>query len=239
MDDDALSERSLLQRSVAALTQYFVGDATMQTTLDRVADLVTIAVPQAEQVGITMMVDGRVGTYVFTHPEVPEIDRAQYESGHGPCVDSYRSGEVVTIDSTVRDDRWPEFTDVARRHGVLSTLSLPMIVNHQSIGAMNLYANAEDAFGPADVDTGRQFAMQAGFVLANAQAYWDSRTLSENLETAMQSRSVIEQAKGVLMHSLGVSADEAFDVLIRQSQHENVKLREIAQRVVDEAGRAR
>jgi len=230
-------DEPLLSQSVAALTQYFVGDATMGETLTRVSELTTVAVPQSEFVGITMMVDGEVGTYVFTHPTVTEIDRAQYDSGRGPCVDAYHTGGVFVIDSTLTEQRWPEFCQVARDHDVLSTLSLPMLLSGGPIGAMNLYAKSEQAFGPDDVDTGQQFAMQAAFVLANAQAYWDTRLLSENLEAAMESRSVIEQAKGVIMNAQAKTADEAFDVLVAQSQHENIKLREIAKRIVNEASR--
>jgi GAF domain-containing protein len=146
---------------------------------------------------------------------------------------------VFVIDSTRTEKRWPEFCEVAREHGVLSTLSLPMVLTGGPIGAMNLYAKTEHAFGTVDVDTGQQFAMQAAFVLANAQAYWDSRVLSENLEAAMESRSVIEQAKGVIMNAQAKTADEAFEVLVAQSQHENVKLREIAKRIVSEASRPR
>lgn len=226
-----------LLTSVAALTQYFVGDATMGETLTRVAELTRHAVPQAEFVGITMMVDGRVGTYIFTHPEVPEIDRAQYESGGGPCVDAYLTGEPYMIESTRSDDRWPEFCHVAYQHGVLSTLSLPMSVNVAPIGALNLYARVEQAFRQHDIELGQRFALQAGFVLVNAQAYWDSRTLSENLEAALASRAVIEQAKGVIMNAQRTSADEAFQILVAQSQHENMKLRDVAQRIVDEASR--
>ncbi|HZX54482.1 MAG TPA: GAF and ANTAR domain-containing protein [Ilumatobacteraceae bacterium] len=234
-----MSDEPLLSQSVAALTQYFVGDATMGETLTRVSELTTVAVPQAEFVGITMMVDGRVGTFVFTHPDVPDIDRAQYDTGRGPCVDAYRTGDVFVIESTLTEQRWPEFCEVARHHGVLSTLSLPMMLTGGPIGAMNLYAKTEQAFGAPDINTGQQFAMQAAFVLANAQAYWDSRVLSENLEAAMESRSVIEQAKGVIMNAQAKTADEAFDVLVAQSQHENVKLREIAKRIVTDASRPR
>src|SRR4051795_6704059 len=117
-----MSDQPLLSQSVAALTQYFVGDATMGETLTRVSELTTVAIPQSEFVGITMMVDGRVGTFVLTHPEVPEIDRAQYETGRGPCVDAFRRGNVFGIDSTLTEQRWPEFCELARQHDVFSTL---------------------------------------------------------------------------------------------------------------------
>jgi len=228
------SEEPLLRQSVNALTQYFVGDATMGETLRRVSELAAEALPQAALVGITMMLEGRVGTFVFTDPDVVEIDQAQYRTGRGPCINAFETGETFTIDSTVDEHRWQEFCAVAREHQVLSTLSMPMIVN-KPIGAMNLYARSERAFTSDDVETARQFAMQAAFVLANAQAYWDSRTLSENLEIAMASRSVIEQAKGVIIGTNGVTADEAFQILVDRSQRENVKLRDIAQQIVQAA----
>ena len=172
-----------LQESLSALTRYFVGDATLGQTLTRVAELTTIAVPEADLVGITMMVDGRPGTYVFTHPSIPEIDRAQYQTGEGPCIDAFQTGDTYVIASTKTEPRWPDFCKVAADHGVLSTLSLPMTVEHGTIGAMNLYSNSEHAFETSDNPTAHAFASQAAFVLANAQAYWDARTLSENLTT--------------------------------------------------------
>jgi len=234
-----MSDEPLLSQSVAALTQYFVGDATMGETLTRVSQLTMVAVPHAAMVGITMMVDGEAGTFVFTHPQMPEIDRAQYGTGRGPCVEAFRTGKVFVIDSTMSDARWPEFCEVARAHAVLSTLSLPMVGTEGPIGAMNLYAEIERAFDSRDFDVAQQFAMQSAFVLANAQAYWDSRVLSENLQAAMESRSVIEQAKGVIMSAQAKTADEAFKVLVTTSQLENVKLREIAKRIVEDASRPR
>src|SRR3954452_9190929 len=147
----SISEQPLLRQSVAALGQYFVGDATIGETLQRVSELATAAVPRSDLVGITMMVDGQVGTFVFTDPEVADIDRAQYETGRGPCVNAYQTGEVFVIGSTITDARWPEFCAAARAHDVLSTLSVPMVAD-KSMGAMNLYARAEHAFTAGDVN---------------------------------------------------------------------------------------
>ena len=101
-----------------------------------------------------------------------------------------------------RHGPWQAFHDSATRHGVLSTLSLPLITHDGPIGALNLYAETEGAYGRGDQEIGELFASQAAFLLANAQAYWDARTLSENLEQAMRSRATIEQAKGIIMNSM-------------------------------------
>jgi AmiR/NasT family two-component response regulator len=97
---------------------------------------------------------------------------------------------------------------------------------------MNLYATEERAFKPEDRHISAQFASQAAIVLANSQAYWDVRNLGEHLAQAMRSRAGIEQAKGILMAAEHCTEDEAFDMMVRASQRENTKLRDIASRIV-------
>jgi GAF domain-containing protein len=130
---------------------------------------------------------------------------------------------------------WPAFRRACLAQGIHSTLSLPMIVDHGTVGAMNLYSRTAHSFGIGDRDAAQQFAAQAAIVLANAQVYWDARQLSTRLGDAMKSRATIEQAKGVLMGAQRCGPDEAFELLTRASQRENVKLREIASRIVEGA----
>ena len=160
--------------------------------------------------GITMLVEGKARTAMFTDDTAVEIDSAQYETGIGPCLDSFRHQKIFTIADTTTDDRWAAFNEAALSYGIRSTLSIPMVANHEGVGALNFYSDKPDGFSDADVEVGSQFGAQAAIVLANAQAYWDAHQLSQNLATAMQSRAVIEQAKGILMASSGARADEAF-----------------------------
>jgi GAF domain-containing protein len=227
----------LFEAAVASLTRYFVGNQTLGETLHQVADLTTQAVPAADHVGITMLVDGKLKTSVFTHPEVPEIDQAQYRTGDGPCVDAYRSGVPYIIESTRQPGRWQEFRDSAERHGVLSTLSLPLLTHDGPIGALNLYSEVEGAFDEEQQRAAELFATQAAFVLANAQAYWDARSLSENLTQAMESRAVIEQAKGIIMSTTRCDPEAAWELLKSQSQAQNVKVRDLAIELVRNTAR--
>jgi GAF domain-containing protein len=224
-----------LTSSLAALSRFFVGDGTLAETLSRVADLTVEAVPPADLVGLTILVEGRNRTAVFTDEAAPEIDDAQYDFGEGPCLEAFADVRVTTIESTREPGKWPEFRKMAARHGVLSTLSLPLVVDHGAIGALNLYSRRERAFDDADRQRGELFASQAAIVLANAQAYWDARELSEGLAGAMKHRAVIEQAKGLLMGAEGVDEEQAFQILVRASQRENIKLRAVAQRITEEA----
>jgi len=226
---------SPLGESLAALSQFFVGDRTVEDTLHRVAELAVDAIDPVDVVGLTLLVEGQQRTAVFTDPTSPEIDQAQYDTGEGPCLDAFATGHVVSIRSMLDDGPYPAFRKAAAAHGILSTLSMPLASGSTTVGAMNLYAGAEHAFSPADQLTASDFARHAAVVLANAQAYWDAHSLSLRLHESMDFRAIIEQAKGILMASQRCSANEAFDLLVAASQRENVKVRDIARRIVDRA----
>jgi GAF domain-containing protein len=187
--------------------------------------------------GITML--GRSGptTTAATSDVAGRIDATQYEVSSGPCLDAYRHQVVNRIDATASDKRWPEFSRAANAEGVLSTLSLPLIVGGDGLGALNLYSDIESGFDDVDERMGTVFATHASVTLANARAYWANEEMRRNLEIALDSRAVIDQAKGVLMGQQGCSAEKAFDVLRRASQRENRKLHDIAQEIVEQAAR--
>src|SRR5215218_3063559 len=113
-----------LSRSLSALSRFFVGDGTLHETLSRVSHFAVDAVPAAAMTGLTMLVDGRARTGVFTDEAAPEIDSAQYETGIGPCLDSFRHQQIFRIDDTTTDDRWRPFSEAAAAFGIRSTLSI-------------------------------------------------------------------------------------------------------------------
>jgi GAF domain-containing protein len=228
---------SPLSQCLAELSRFFVGDRTLEETLHRVSELTLDAIPAATLAGITMIVEGRQRTAVFTDETSPEVDQAQYDSGEGPCLDAFKDQQTYIIEDTTESGPWPAFRASAAAHGIKSTLSLPLVVDNATIGALNLYSPEAYSFGDADQKVGAVFAGQAAIVLANAQAYADVFTLSQRLGQAMESRATIEQAKGILMGAQGCDEREAFDLLVQASQRENVKLRTIARRIVDNATR--
>jgi len=223
--------------SLGALSQYFVGDSTMGETLDRVCTASLKALEPAIYAGMSMTIDAKIGTYVCTHQVVEDIDRKQYDAGDGPCLDAFRSGKVTVVRSTSAPGPYPDFRAACVNHGIASVISLPMSVDGQHVGALNLYSEGQDAFSESDIELGSNFATHAAILVANAKAYWDARMLSENLSEAMRSRARIEQAKGIIISNTGCNEDEAFDLLRQQSQHENVKLRDLAEELVDRTQR--
>jgi GAF domain-containing protein len=210
----------------SSLASLVVTDQALDETLLRVAVQATRDVPGCDLAGITLLRDGRPVTAVFTDPNAPEIDTAQYDTGKGPCLDAFRHSQEFRIDDTRLETRWPEFAAAAASFGVLSTLSLPLVVGTASLGALNLYSYSVSAF--LDDDGGGIFAAQAAVVLANAQAYWASRALAGQLEEALASRAVIEQAKGILMATQRCDPDAAFALLRSESQNTNRKVRDVA-----------
>ena len=222
---------------LARLSRHLIGDSTLADTLDRVCRAALAGVAPAVHAGIAMAVDGRLGTYVFSHPAVIDIAYTQYEDGAGPCVEAFRSGARVIVESTTTDGPYRRFRAAAAHSGIHSVLALPMVAERISVGALSLFARSDRAFDDRAIADGMAFADEAAFVLANSKAYWDSRAKSDQLSVAMASRAEIEQAKGIIMHAMGVGADEAFETLRSQSQHENVKLHDLASDIVERTRR--
>jgi GAF domain-containing protein len=221
--------------ALLSLSRVNLTDGTdLESLLERVAGLAVEQLEGCDMAGVTLMGAEGPSTAVFTDAAAPAIDDAQYRSGHGPCVDAFRSGTILRIDDTISEDRWPEFVAAALVQGVHSSLSLPLQVDGEPIGALNLYSRTPGTFADTE-QVAVVFVAHAASILANAQAYWAGRALTEQLEEALLSRPVIEQAKGILMKEHGCDADEAFEILRNSSQSANRKLRDLAAEIVDEA----
>jgi putative methionine-R-sulfoxide reductase with GAF domain len=229
MDSDPRSE------ALRAVTGFLVSSSSLADTLTAMAHVAVDAAAGAKFAGLTMLDEsGEPTTGIFTDVDAPEIDAAQYESGRGPCLDAWRQEQVVRVDDVDASTAYPEFERAAADHGVHSTISLPLMADGRGIGALNLYSTATAAFSEQDEAVLSEIAWPMAAVLSNAQAYWGAVELGQQLREAMDSRSVIEQAKGVLMAtSKGVDADQAFVLLRAASQRENRKLRDIASEIVE------
>jgi GAF domain-containing protein len=220
--------------AVEAVAQFLVADVPLGQTLERVAVLAVDALAPAAAVGLTLVDDrGRPSTRVFTDAISPAVDQGQYEDDQGPCLDALREGRIVRVEDTAAEAaRWPSYTRRAIDNGVTSTLSLPMTAGADRLGVMNMYATG-GAFVEHDEADAQLFATQAAVVLANARAYWTAHDLGAGLSKALESRAMIDMAKGKLMSMGACTPDEAFQLLVKASQRENVPLRTIARRLVE------
>jgi GAF domain-containing protein len=225
--------------AISELAQLLVDDVDLAGTLQRVADLAARTIPDCDSAGLTLVEHGRASTAAATDRRTLAVDEAQYAAGDGPCLQAYRTGEVQRVASGSARVRFPAFAAAAEKAGIRSFLAAPLVVRGGGIGSLNLYSTADHGFAEVDEAVVLLFAAQASVALANGQLYHRATAVSRQLEEAMASRSVIEQAKGVLMASMAIEADQAFDVLRTASQHENRKLRELAAEVVAAAAAGR
>jgi GAF domain-containing protein len=229
---------SPLSQALHTLSQYLVVDAPVGETLRSVAEISVGALPGAAFAGMSLLDEqGRPTTGVFTDDRSPEIDQSQYESGRGPCLDAWRRKQLIRLDDIgAARGTYPEFAQACLDHGVHATLSVPLIAGGEGLGALNFYSTSVGAFSEDDEEIASDLVATAAVVLANASAYWGAVELGQQMTEAVSNRAVIEQAKGMLMaRSPGLDADGAFEMLRRASQRENVKLREIARRIVEGA----
>ena len=184
--------------------------------------------------GSEMCIRDRAVTAQF----VEDIDKLQYVDLHeGPCATCMQTRRPTVSGSLGGDARWPRFGGGVARMGVHSALALPMLVGDQLIGAINTYAYRRDAFGAHAVELGSQFAGPAAVSVHNAQLLEQAQERTTQLQRALRTRAVIDQAVGIIRSRSGVDADAAFERLVRMSQAENVKLHLVAEQLVEESVR--
>jgi GAF domain-containing protein len=221
-----------VSRALETLGSLALREHSMDTLLQRVADLTTAVMPGRTEASISLVSDGRPATAVFTGPVALSCDETQYGVGDGPCLHAARTGEITEITDARTETRWPEYARIAVESGVLSSLSTPLPIHEGIRGALNVYGFAVDSFDDACRSAAAQFVPYAAVAISNMHSYEDARLLVENLQQALESRAVIDQAKGILMERYKLTSDKAFQVLARASMHTNTKLRTVAQELV-------
>jgi GAF domain-containing protein len=182
--------------------------------------------------GLTARQQGRYVTVAATDPQANLLDQVQYRQRSGPCLDALEGGRDVLIEEMCQDDRWGDFRWHAVANGVASTLSTPVTVRGTTVAALNLYAPVVRAFGADKCAAAAAFADAAATAVGLALRLAEQERLTEQLQQALVSRGVIDQALGIIMSGHKLDADEAFDILRKASQEQNVKLRAIAARLV-------
>lgn len=196
-------------------------------TLDRICELALEVIGGCEAAGVSLFGRRRISPLTATDGLPSRLDDLQSEVGQGPSLDAIRDHKVVITGSLAEESRWPKFSSRAYEEtDVRSVLSLRLFTSEGTMGALNLYSRRLDAYDDRDVAVGTVFVAHAAVALASAKH-------DEDLEKKAASRNVIGMAKGIVMAQQRVSDELAFDILRRASQRMNLKLRDLAQQVVD------
>src|SRR5487761_1060245 len=161
------------------------------------------------------------------------LELFQLQSDEGPCLDCFRSGHPVVAPNLSADQRWPKFAAAAQQAGFSAVQALPMRLRDQVIGALNLFRATAGPFDAEAVRVGQALADVATIGLLHERSMRHSDTLNEQLQTALNSRVIIEPAKGKLAERLGIDVTQAFSILRSAARNRNLRLADLAQAFID------
>jgi transcriptional regulator with GAF, ATPase, and Fis domain len=227
-------DEQLLSETFVELTDTMVADFDvidfLQVLTDRSVQLLEVAAA-----GL-LLADprGELRVIAASSEAARLLELFQLQNDQGPCLECFRSGQPVSVaDLTAEAGRWPRFAPVARQAGFAAVQALPMRLREQVIGALNLFRTTPGAFDPAGIRIGQALADVASISLLHERSMRHSDTINEQLQTALNSRVVIEQAKGKLAERHGLDMDQAFAILREHARARNLRLSELARAFVE------
>ncbi|SMC67004.1 GAF domain-containing protein [Kibdelosporangium aridum] len=224
-----------VRSALGALTRTLETASDSAEVLDAVCVEAVRVVPGADMASITAIDDGEPRTAAYSDERARDVDQAQYAAGDGPCLRAAATSQIVRLSLDNVSELWPDFAASAKQVGVGSYLAAPLRVDEHLAGAINLFGFGDHGFAETDSKLLDLYVTVVAFGLRTMRRYQQVREMAENLETAMRSRAVIEQAKGILMATHKISDDAAIQRLITYSQDTNTKLRQVAAEFVRKA----
>jgi hypothetical protein len=228
-----VDELRLRRAAVSALQASLLRSTTVKAFLQTVVDRAGEHVAAEAVCTLTMLHEGRFLTVASTDHHATEADQVEYATESGPCVEAARHGVETIVPDLRSDDRWPEWAAASLRLGFLSAAAAPADTGDGAQLAINLYAGEPDAFGEPEMQRARVYVDEAARALRLCLLLAEMTERTEHLQSAMASRSTIDQALGVIMGQNRISRDDAFAILRSASQHRNTKLREVAATLIE------
>jgi GAF domain-containing protein len=235
MSDVGRGREQLLSRAFVGLADTLVDDYDIIDLLDRLVSY-SVELLAADAAGILLADSRRTLRVVASSQEEAKVmELLQLQADQGPCMDCFSTGAPVSVpDLADAATRWPVFVAaVAERGAYRSVHALPLRLRGEAIGAMNLFHRQPGSLPDADLAVGQALADVATIGILSERAIRRSETVTEQLQTALNSRVIIEQAKGVLAQHGNLSMNEAFDRLRRYARTHNARLSEVARKVVE------
>jgi GAF domain-containing protein len=228
-----MAHQKLLVRVLSEFARTLAGEFAVSDVLHDLAERVTevLGVPGA---GVSLADSGRIRFVAAIDEVTAAIERVQEDTQEGPCVDAHRAGELVLV-ADLRDDpgRWPTFAERARELGIVAVAGIPMSWNGTRLGALDLYSTARRDWLADDVVLAQVLADMATCYIAHASELERSRRTVEQLQEALESRVVIEQAKGMLAAERSISVNEAFELIRSHARSHSASLRAVGEAIVN------
>lgn len=211
-------------------------DEGFRSALTRVVDNTVHLLERRASVSVTLIEhDDEPTTVAGSDLHAFALDNAQYADGDGPCLLAARTATIVRVDDLVRRTKWRQLRIVSRHHHTQSSLSVPLTLSSRAVGSMNAYSRAPDGFTAAEERVIITLAAQASVIAVNAQAYWAAFDGTRSLTAALRARSVIDQARGVLIATHAITADDAFRYLSVAAERSGRPLTDVARDVLTRA----
>lgn len=232
--DDSALQRLDEADAYAALGQIALRRQPFGQTLDEVVVLTRRALPEIPEASVTLRDGARPHTAASTGSVALRLDQRQYDADHGPCLDAAGSGRTVQVAMGEPDGPYADFRRFARREGITHSLSVAIPAAGRAIGALNLYSSTGHPFTPDSARIAGTIASITGIALAESPPPENVSASASQLQEALASRALIHQAQGLLMVRLSCSRDQAFDTLLRLSQEQGVKVRDVAESLINE-----
>jgi GAF domain-containing protein len=207
---------------------------TVETALELVTSLAATTTAGTVGAAVTVVDEHGKRSRAASNQAVEQADALQYELDEGPCLTAWRTRELVRIDDTTTDARWPRWNAAVQALGVRSVLSTPLVVGEESIGAMKVYCERPMNYGSHDERVMRLLAGQAAILLSNTQSLLEAQRLSRQLTGALTSRDTITQAVGVLLARGAPSAHDAFATLATAARQTHRPVEQVARALLDE-----
>lgn len=188
--------------------------------------------------GLTLLRPRTMGTVASSSEEAQKLDEIQYAFDDGPCLRAARENYLVHVRDVPNDDRFPAYRDAVAKYGIRSALGVPVPLGGEARAGLDFYSTVAHAFDDGAVAAAEAFALEASRSLRLAVRMAQLGDASKHLEAAMQSRTVIDLAAGIVMAQNRCTQDEAVEILKAASSARNIKLRDVASAVVASANQA-
>lgn len=225
-------DRDRVAEGLTEMAALLLSVEDMSEALSHIARIAVAVIPDGPSCGITVVMDGHAVTEVYAGSIPAQVEKTQHTRGDGPCLQAIHTGCPVVVQDLAAEERWGDWPALALDAGARAVYAHPLEVDGEVLGALSLYSHEPNMFTDEINEIALQFARPAALLLAGVLRRLSQEEVIRQLRAAISSRSVIDQAIGIVMAQRRCGPEEALSALRRMSNNRNIKLRDIAARLI-------